>query len=890
MKKIFLLPLSVLCLLSFSLTQDDPTETIVDKYYEYQLSNPVEKIHIQTDRSIYRSGDTLWISTYLLNADLKQTNLSKVVYVDLKDVAGEVVESLKIYSDSVSGSAAINLPDSLPSGVYTLVGYTGWMKNFDPEFAFKKYIHVINTSATELMADFQNFKNKDQLEFRIRVMGDEKPLQNSVVKYSLRENGKQKVKNEFSTDSEGRAFIRIPAGSMDIKNLTMEVETSIDNQIYKTSSLLDIKENPVSVKFFPESGDLLAGCKSKVGFKVTGPSGLGIEALGILYNGNNQEMYSFKTTHLGLGYFSLVPEPGKSYSVKIITTQNDTILAELPKIKQEGIVMSVIETPDKLNLKAIVFNSLSSVTGQQLIVVGHANQKISFMAKIPNQKGMVSVLIPKSGLPSGITQLTILTEIGLPLCERLVFVENGKKLNTDITAAKPRYGKREKVEIEISTTDSVNIPASANITVAAVQGIFSPRLKDEENIFTNLFLTSDLKGYVESPGSYLNPDGSFRKDLVDLLLLTHGWRRFKWSEVMNYDNKMKSYSFEKTDYITGVLKNEYGKPVKNGKISLVSSAVDMLVQNSDENGNFYFVNMGFVGDKQLYLQGQTKGDNKNVLIEINKPETLSSPFYAKNVQSSLINSKFSDYMEKLRKQEEIDLAFRLQKDVIQLEEVEVKGQKNKVGGSSPTPRIYGKASVSVSGDKLPITSGNLLNALNGLVAGVQVTPNGIGPPSIKIRGTSSINSGTEPLFLLDGMQVSADAFNGIMVTDVESIDVLKDPAETAIFGVQGANGVIAVYTKRGSGLLPSASKGFLQLTYKGFYPYREFYVPDYTTKSESAEPDYRTTIFWMADTKTDKNGKAKFTFYTSDDQAPIEITVESADGIGRIGRKVFRIE
>ena len=91
-------------------------------------------------------------------------------------------------------------------------------------------------------------------------------------------------------------------------------------------------------------------------------------------------------------------------------------------------------------------------------------------------------------------------------------------------------------------------------------------------------------------------------------------------------------------------------------------------------------------------------------------------------------------------------------------------------------------------------------ALQGQVAGLTVLSN-TGEPSssatMTIRGTNSINSGTAPLYILDGVAISASDFNTINPADIESMSVLKDASSTSIYGARAANGVIVITTKRG---------------------------------------------------------------------------------------------
>lgn len=88
--------------------------------------------------------------------------------------------------------------------------------------------------------------------------------------------------------------------------------------------------------------------------------------------------------------------------------------------------------------------------------------------------------------------------------------------------------------------------------------------------------------------------------------------------------------------------------------------------------------------------------------------------------------------------------------------------------------------------------------LKGRVAGVTVTQVD-GGLAVRIRGSTSIYGNNEPLYVLDGIAIQpgpGGTLNGISPYDIESIEVLKDPADTALYGMRGANGVIIIKTKR----------------------------------------------------------------------------------------------
>jgi TonB-linked SusC/RagA family outer membrane protein len=132
----------------------------------------------------------------------------------------------------------------------------------------------------------------------------------------------------------------------------------------------------------------------------------------------------------------------------------------------------------------------------------------------------------------------------------------------------------------------------------------------------------------------------------------------------------------------------------------------------------------------------------------------------------------------------------------QLEEVVFIGYTNKKRGELSSA----VSSVTTAQLERAVSTSGIDNALQGVATGVQVTAQNGKPGNaafVRIRGIGSINAGSEPLYLLDGIQVDEDEIIGINPSDIERMDVLKDAASTAIYGSRGANGVVVITTKRG---------------------------------------------------------------------------------------------
>ncbi len=188
----------------------------------------------------------------------------------------------------------------------------------------------------------------------------------------------------------------------------------------------------------------------------------------------------------------------------------------------------------------------------------------------------------------------------------------------------------------------------------------------------------------------------------------------------------------------------------------------------------------------VVVKGTTVGTNTdasgNFLLNLpSGAQTLSFSFIGMKTQEVLVGNQkvFDVIMEEL---------------AVQMEEVVV------VGYGSQVKRDVTGAITSISTKELENRPGTQFgNSLEGKAAGVQVIRSSGQPQagfSIKVRGTSSITSGSDPLYIVDGVQTYSIA--EINPADIESFSVLKDASSAAIYGSSGANGVVLITTKRGS--------------------------------------------------------------------------------------------
>lgn len=639
-----------------------------------------------------------------------------------------------------------------------------------------------------------------------------------------------------------------------------------------------IKED-IDLQFFPESGDLLSDVRGKVGFKAIGSDGLSRKVKFKILTDKDSLIAEVESNHLGMGAFPLLARSGRKYYALISSPVNKKV--PLPESKESGFNIIVTQSPDKPHITLRLQSTKTTLNKQDALIVSHSRGVINYVAKVDLSHNLAFIQVPKDVLLTGISTLTLFNGSGQAVAERLVFVDQQDDLRVETSLNKKEYSTREKATLQIKVTDKTGNPVSTNLSLAITdnqQVILDP---DNTSIKNYLLLTSDLTGYIESPGYYFNPSNSDRTEALDYLLLAQGWRRFVWGDILQDKWPSVQFPIDKGLKLSGKLIDSFSKkPIQNGKVTYmrIGSAMDLQLATTGETGEFIFDGLIYYDSANLTLQGETKKGNKTVMVKLDEHTSPSVGYSPVNIAGTLREYEQS-IVRKMQDRKNIDAQF--DQNAIVLEGVEIKSTKI---DETKENRIYGSGSSTIIASEIAGSQTYLhpLQLLQGRVAGVLVNGGGTSY-SVTIRGVGSINSGTTPLIMVDNVPVDVNSLAGLSVQDIESVEVFKG-ADAAIFGASGGNGAILFYTKKGGGWMPP-SQGIFNYARTGYHSSKEFYSPKYDIeKPEHAKPDIRPTVFWSPMIKTDKLGLASIEFYTNDSESTMTGILE---GISTFGKLVY---
>ena len=521
-----------------------------------------------------------------------------------------------------------------------------------------------------------------------------------------------------------------------------------------TAATAATQKAKADVQFFPEGGDMINYLVSKVAFKAIGTNGMGIGAKGVVIDNTNVQVATFASNSLGMGSFYIMPEDGKTYKAKVTFSNGTQSTVDLPAAAAKGITLQVKDTLNNVAVE-IRCNKPYFAENQNKdvnLVIYSGGLVSSVNTKLDNRR--MGINIPKSQFNSGIMQITLFSQAGEPLSERLIFLQNPDMLNLAVTSDKKSYKTRDRVAINVNAK-SKDVAASGFFSVAVIDESKVPfDDNNETTILSYLLLTSSLKGYIEQPNYYFASKSDQLHSELDNLVLTQGYRRFTWKQLLNGD-KPFAYTPEKVLTITGMEKNSAGVPVANKDVMLMSTSNgSMLGEKTDQAGKFVFDNLPpFYDGTPFVLQatGATKDKNSTTIT------------YTKETEPPVSDSAANTAV--------------------------VVGKVYAVNAADGTGvgQNTAHADQTINGDDVSNAT-SLTSALKDRLNGVNF-----------VSGVPYLKGVKYPMLIVVDGKIRGSYINldNIPASNVQNIELLKDK-NAATYGASGNSGVLVITTRHGS--------------------------------------------------------------------------------------------
>ena len=471
------------------------------------------------------------------------------------------------------------------------------------------------------------------------------------------------------------------------------------------------------------------------------------------------------------------------------------------------------------------------------------------------------------------------------------------------------YTPYAPIRCELQVKNAKGEPVSGDVSVSIRDAVRSDYLEYDNNIFTDLLLTSDLKGYIHQPGYYFASPSPRKQTELDILLMVHGWRKYDMSQAISTAPFTPLQLPEAQLVLNGQVKSTILKnKLKDIALSVIVKKDDQFITGgpvTDENGRFTIPVEDFEGTTEAVIQTRKVGKERNkdasILIDRNFSPAPRAYGYKE------LHPKWKDLTHWLQKAENFDSLYmdsiRKVEGLYVLDEVEIKSKRRQ--GSNMATKINEK---SIDAYYDVRRSVDLLRDNGKIVTTIPELMEKLSPQFDWDRSNDKLTYRQKPICYIMDNHILSETETQMMLTEVDGLasiiiskgtggiddDIIQN---TKMSEVTDSTGVDISKLDKYSVfyLIPlprrdvlnksqTAVLGTRQTVIQGYTHALEYYSPAYPTKELYMDKvDKRRTLYWNPSVRTDENGKAVIECYNNQYSTPVIIQAETMSKDGQIG-------
>ncbi|GEM_PF-307468 len=648
------------------------------------------------------------------------------------------------------------------------------------------------------------------------------------------------------------------------------------------TGLKSLNDQPYKVSFHPEGGRLVNGIPSAIGIISVNRFGYPVISEATVMNGNGEPVAHVTTDSTGTGSFELVPERGERY---LLVPDSTDLRFELPAAADSGITMKAWYDEAgavKILLRERHESPAHAEKGGFILV--QARGRLLYSHELPAWIELYEVSIPVSRLKDGIVNIAFFDGEGRFAAERyLMLPEPGKKrITVDV---KGKISRRQNVSIEISVDGGDGQPSEGKpggISLSAEADNLEP-----SEAGTGSISVSD--GFTPDPAltlsEYLLSGSEFYNDFImpGLPVLPPG------TDPGTTDNCLLAIKSVWIDW-SKIASGSWKPPVfpeENGGRYITVKQVVSSPDSPQTNSIAWLTSWGEIRSLQ-YAESDREGRFRFFLDENNEPEELlirakndahspvlmADPAFSAERIIHTFTPDTSSFPEADRETGRITDRYQIEK-IYGIADSLKKPSVNE--GRKTEGRFYGIPDQEINlDDYISLTS--MREIFFELVKRIVVRSDRDGSglqiwdPVLK----------RAPALFIDQVPVDdAETVLGLDPARVQEIDVISGDY---LLGDIVFPGIVSVITRRGTFSDSPLPKGALRFPFRMDDPPNPFILPVYSTAEDTVSariPDFRNTVFWKGDLRSDSTGKFGCEFTSPDDAGDYEITVNLIDGNGR---------
>ena len=760
-----------------------------------------------------------------------------------------------------------------------------------PDSAFLKYIEQNPGERLYVHFDKAHYLPGEEVWFKAYVLSGNQPSVRSTNFYAelYTADGKLieiKAFPVFGASAFGSFSLpaKLTAGSVLFKSYTsaMAAQKGEKENIQRIhilspgSKVVQTTSTTSKLTFYPEGGWLINNLPTVLAFRATNENGFPVTAKGAIYGSDNQPVQEFESFHNGMGKIYFTPLANEKYYANWKDQAGKEYKTELPALSAEGIALQV------LNKKDTVFYTLTRTENlpanqQNLHIVALLNNEVYYSADLAfKTRTRIRAAIPMEDSPAGMMQILVFSSDWQPLAERITLINKPESSPLEINTKQVDLSKRGKNLITIKTTDTSFYNLSVSVMDAA---LYNSAAKSDIN--TAMLLTEHLNEYVYNPAFYLG-DSDSAKTALDLLLLTHSWKKYNWSQIANGEIKQPLYPSFIT--ITAGVHQKLQDAADTISVLLKAPTGQQLIDMVKKDGKFIAPGLIFydsvsvlVDPNQLGLRKQTDIVFGSELMKGLPVASISNPppDFIQNDPVALAQLlQYADLYNKLKQSNDktllanVTVSASKKSHMDQMDEKYSKGIFR--GGDAYT--------FDVLNDPRGQTAGTAFDIIRGRLPGMNIFRSEENPGNYTAEWR-----GNPVAFYIDEVPADEYRINDLNPADIAYIKVFRPPF-FAPFSMD-AGGAIVVYTKNGTEKKSFEPGKLFSTTIKGYSTSRTYSAPDYSTPEMKSAPlyDVRTTLYWNPFIVLSKDKpEIEIEFFNNDNADSYVVIVEGITEEGKL--------
>jgi hypothetical protein len=616
------------------------------------------------------------------------------------------------------------------------------------------------------------------------------------------------------------------------------------------------------IAFFPEGGHLLEGVTGRIAFRVVDNLGRGQEVDGEIIDNNGNVIKRVQTDHSGIGVFEITPEKGKTYHARL--SINDRYRSyDLPESRPEGYAIRVDQDGEHIGISiASSFLPENRIYSQKLILVGHTRGMPGYDTTFYLPGGTTDIHLRRDKFPMGVTHFTLFTADHKPVAERLIYIDSGDELNFDTRFDIKRVNGNDYIDIQVQVANSHGDPVEGSFSLSAVTGRPVMETQSYSDILTYILLASELEGPSEK---FTAQKYAVTGEMVDHLLLTFGWRRFTWDDVIA--GNFRRINFEPAKGIS--LSGRLYDPAREESLTnypvhleVMSGHDEFYSTSTGRKGHFTFSGLAYDGLIDIKLSSMRLPGDYPPVMELILDEGRDFSYTPGIYTHKQSITRRGDNWKRTRGISP--------------------PSHSSINERHVTPKVYGTPDQTIFIDYNTLADRTMFDVLRNRATGLSFDRG-----QILIRGRSSLYLDNEARFMVDGMFVNRETFLNLYPREVERIEIFRGTS-AAIFGIRGGTGVINAYTRR------PGYQGFIdvkELVMLGYHAPGEFYS-DLLSGGEALSDSRKglKTVHWDPYLVSDEDGRINVRFAVPRGTERIELTIEGAGLEGGIGSTGYTID